>query len=282
MAYGETMTLHDELRKEFYDKFCLKSDLIDSNATPLVDWIISIVEPLEKEIERLTNPEQPLERIWCRYAKEGRGDCEHFVGLPKVENEETTDEYGIPHGWCEYCWSQEKRRRLEAENAKLKQDIESCKIFHDGYVDASEKENAELKERVKAGNDCLDVELDKRKKSEDENIELKKKIEGLNEFIDHQHSELEALCSDNTAEWKSAAFQKVRRLLAENTKLLIENDGLKVLGEMYGNQVKELREWIHQKDIALRSILGTTFLKDTEYRKLAKAALALGKEENNG
>ena len=41
---------------------------------------------------------------WCRLAGPGRGDCEHYVGLPDTLDETTTDEYGIPHGWCDYCW----------------------------------------------------------------------------------------------------------------------------------------------------------------------------------
>lgn len=43
----------------------------------------------------------------------GRGDCAHFIGLPEVEDENTTDEYGRPHGWCEVCWRGEEIRRLK-------------------------------------------------------------------------------------------------------------------------------------------------------------------------
>lgn len=41
----------------------------------------------------------------CLLAGPGRGDCEHYIGLPKYETyPETTDEYGVPHGWCIVCW----------------------------------------------------------------------------------------------------------------------------------------------------------------------------------
>lgn len=44
---------------------------------------------------------------------EGRGDCSHFVGLPKIEcYPETTDAYGVPHGWCIVCWHGEIISRL--------------------------------------------------------------------------------------------------------------------------------------------------------------------------
>jgi hypothetical protein len=40
----------------------------------------------------------------CKYAGPGRGDCEHFVGLPSGLNESTTDVYGKPNDWCWFCW----------------------------------------------------------------------------------------------------------------------------------------------------------------------------------
>lgn len=49
---------------------------------------------------------------FCRYAGPGRGDCEHFVGRPTVMDKITCDEYGIPYGWCDYCW-------LRQQNADL-------------------------------------------------------------------------------------------------------------------------------------------------------------------
>lgn len=59
-------------------------------------------------------PEGPKTRGGCMLSGPGRGDCEHFVGLPKQENEETTDEYGRPFGWCEACWQSEMICRLSS------------------------------------------------------------------------------------------------------------------------------------------------------------------------
>lgn len=49
---------------------------------------------------------------WCRYSGPRRGDCSHFVGLPETLDETTCDEYGIPHGWCDYCWLQYRFEHL--------------------------------------------------------------------------------------------------------------------------------------------------------------------------
>jgi hypothetical protein len=48
----------------------------------------------------------------CLLSGPGRGDCSYFVGLPKLENDITTDVYGRPHGWCEVCWLNELITRL--------------------------------------------------------------------------------------------------------------------------------------------------------------------------
>ena len=54
--------------------------------------------------------EKFAEHNGCFYSKEGRGDCEHFIGLPKESNETTEDVYGKPIGWCWFCW---KSKQLE-------------------------------------------------------------------------------------------------------------------------------------------------------------------------
>lgn len=56
--------------------------------------------------------ERALKIRGCLLAGPGRGDCKNFVNLPKVENRETTDEYGRPHGWCQVCWLAERELRL--------------------------------------------------------------------------------------------------------------------------------------------------------------------------
>ncbi len=53
----------------------------------------------------------PSEVRGCLFSGPGRGDCEHFVGLPGKSipgrhdgPDDTVDEYGRPNGWCEVCW----------------------------------------------------------------------------------------------------------------------------------------------------------------------------------
>lgn len=57
------------------------------------------------------NPDE--EPRGCLKAGSGRGDCLHFVGLPPVFNEDTTDPYGIPLGWCIVCWLQYQLRQVQ-------------------------------------------------------------------------------------------------------------------------------------------------------------------------
>lgn len=57
---------------------------------------------------------------WCEHRRElqdargclksgpGRGDCFHFVGMPAALDGTTTDEHGVPHGWCIVCWLSHK------------------------------------------------------------------------------------------------------------------------------------------------------------------------------
>jgi hypothetical protein len=64
-------------------------------------------EQWRKEAEEL---KAKLESPGCLYADPGRGDCEHFVGLPGLvirgqhDGPPTEDVYGKPNGWCWHCW----------------------------------------------------------------------------------------------------------------------------------------------------------------------------------
>lgn len=58
----------------------------------------------------------------CLHAGTGRGDCEHFVGLPGLEEDvqhdgpRTQDHYGKPNGWCWPCWrGRQARTQSERE-----------------------------------------------------------------------------------------------------------------------------------------------------------------------
>jgi hypothetical protein len=51
----------------------------------------------------------------CSLAGPGRGDCEHFVGLPAILDKTTTDVYGKPNEWCWHCWWSYRTHKAEAE-----------------------------------------------------------------------------------------------------------------------------------------------------------------------
>jgi len=69
-----------------------------------------------------------LQSPTCLYAAPGRGDCEHFVGLPGLivkghhDGPPTEDEYGKPNGWCWYCWLSHKAHIATERLNAMKQD----------------------------------------------------------------------------------------------------------------------------------------------------------------
>lgn len=66
-----------------------------------------------------------VSRPTCLFARDGRGDCEHFIGLPglTIEGQHDgpphEDVYGKPNGWCWACWWGYKMDRLNSLNAEL-------------------------------------------------------------------------------------------------------------------------------------------------------------------
>lgn len=54
----------------------------------------------------VTGSPSPYKR-GCKLAGPGRGDCEHFIGLFDGQK---NDHYGIPEGWCDYCWASYRTR----------------------------------------------------------------------------------------------------------------------------------------------------------------------------
>lgn len=63
--------------------------------------------------------EQQYGKIGCLLAGPGRGDCEHFVGMPSVLDESATDVYGRPIGWCMPCWTSVRLAASEARVSAL-------------------------------------------------------------------------------------------------------------------------------------------------------------------
>jgi hypothetical protein len=71
----------------------------------------------------------------CLYAGPGRGDCEHFVGLPGKSipgqhdgDDDTVDVYGRPNGWCWSCWKGYQLREYQQVESVI-EDIR--KMLHD-------------------------------------------------------------------------------------------------------------------------------------------------------
>lgn len=82
-------------------------------------WTVAyadVCRAIDREMELRNKLEQP----GCTMAGPGRGDCEHFVGLPGMSipgqhdgPDDTVDEFGKPNGWCWSCWKDYKILQLE-------------------------------------------------------------------------------------------------------------------------------------------------------------------------
>jgi hypothetical protein len=62
----------------------------------------------------------------CEYSRAGRGDCEHYVGLPGRSipgqhdgTDDTVDVYGRPNGWCWRCWLSFRNEQLRQEKTNF-------------------------------------------------------------------------------------------------------------------------------------------------------------------
>ncbi len=70
----------------------------------------------------MSEPIKADNHVWCRFTGPGRGDCLRFVGLPDKFDGTTTDTYGIPHGWCEYCWLSYSHHTLRSAIRRLSEE----------------------------------------------------------------------------------------------------------------------------------------------------------------
>ena len=82
----------------------------------------------------------------CSYAGPGRGDCDHFVGLPGESipgqhdgPDDTIDVYGKPNGWCWFCWHGLQIHRLRSRLSDLLKMIEAYDM--EAELDAGEEGN---------------------------------------------------------------------------------------------------------------------------------------------
>lgn len=87
----------------------------------------------------------------CGFDRPGRGDCEHFVGVPHVLNEQTTDVYGKPHDWCWHCWLMFKLRAARAALVTL---LDIGEHLATDHMVAEDDENAQ--DHIAAFNRALD------------------------------------------------------------------------------------------------------------------------------
>ena len=67
-----------------------------------------------------------IETPHCHLAAQGRGDCEHAIGLPGLHSEvehdgpDTEDIYGKPNGWCWHCWHTHQILALQQRISELR------------------------------------------------------------------------------------------------------------------------------------------------------------------
>jgi len=81
----------------------------------------------------------------CDFTDQGRGDCEHYVGLPGRSipgqhdgPDDTVDAYGKPNDWCWSCWKSHRMSKMEAkieEQAKRIAEAEHTLIMSEAHMD---------------------------------------------------------------------------------------------------------------------------------------------------
>jgi len=101
----------------------------------------------------------PKRHQWCRYSGPGRGDCHHFIGVPENLNEDTCDTYGIPHGWCDYCWASYRRDQAVSDMVAARGEIDRLGEFIKEFF----KDEPELQESGFKIIDCAIMLLTKLK-----------------------------------------------------------------------------------------------------------------------
>jgi len=109
------------------------------------------IHELSAEVERLKDGGG------CTYTRFGRGDCEHFVGLPGLSipdqhdgDDDTVDAYGKPNGWCWSCWKSYKIERQAAEIGELKIEMKQVYQAHKADEEQVERQAALLKQCLSA------------------------------------------------------------------------------------------------------------------------------------
>ena len=136
LAMNKGMDLaHRALLAEVREK---REELDPSTVIPLREQLAELSQICDDQKEELAadqSREKRLSEPCCSLAASGRGDCLHFVGIPEVLNQDTTDVYGKPLGWCWWCWksqqlaaSQECEKRLRRMLARLNEESRSLAL----------------------------------------------------------------------------------------------------------------------------------------------------------
>ena len=106
---------------------------------------------IEKTNDIIDGMDERIESGGCLYAGPGRGDCEHFIGLPgqSIPNQhdgpdDTVDAYGKPNGWCWSCWRSKRIAELE-ETERL---LQSALDNHTGAMVKVGKRLSEAEQRI--------------------------------------------------------------------------------------------------------------------------------------
>jgi hypothetical protein len=91
-------------------------------------------------------PSDPHDIRGCLFAGPGRGDCEHFVGLPSLLTDENTDGYGRPNGWCTPCWQAEQLSTLEARIRAQESEIKATGVLGQSLFDINNRLHEQVRE----------------------------------------------------------------------------------------------------------------------------------------
>ena len=151
-------------------------------------------DQLKAEVERLKCAD------FCQLTKPGRGDCEHFIGLPGISipgqhdgPDDTKDCYDKPNGWCWACWRSYENSRLRTLVASYEALSEEVGTEFEGVDEVKEVIRLLKQER-----DQLKAEL----------LDVKTQLEFIRTWASKTHDELQHQ-SQLRQQWRSVAEQSV-------------------------------------------------------------------------
>jgi len=159
-------------------------------------------DQLKAEVERLKGAD------FCQLTKPGRGDCEHFIGLPGISisgqhdgPDDTKDCYDKPNGWCWACWRSYENSRLRTLVASYEALNEEVGVEFEGVDEIKEvirllkQERDQLKAELERMKTEIRVDtpamLELNRKITDENSRLSYELERLRTWASKTHDELQ-------------------------------------------------------------------------------------------